>query len=113
MTDSLKKNERRSSERQVLQAPSVAASTNACCSSQQIDWRLIPLLSLLYLMAYLDRANIGNAKIEGMLDTLGMSEPQYNIALSIFFVTYIMFGMLLPFSQCGMLGNNTPARGSE
>ena len=43
-------------------------------------------------MAYLDRANIGNAKIEGMLDTLGMTEVQYNIALSIFFVTYIMFG---------------------
>lgn len=64
-------------------------------------------------MAYLDRANIGNAKIEGMLDTLGMSELQYNIALSIFFVTYIMFGMPPPFSRSKVLENNTPARGSE
>lgn len=30
---------------------------------RKIDWRLVPMLSLLYLFAYLDRANIGNAKI--------------------------------------------------
>jgi len=36
-------------------------------------------------MAHIDRANIGNAKIEGMLDDLGMTGIQYNIALSLFF----------------------------
>jgi hypothetical protein len=40
---------------------------------------------LLYLMAHIDRANIGNAKIEGMVEDLGMSGIQYNIALSLFF----------------------------
>lgn len=43
-------------------------------------------------MAYLDRANIGNAKIEGMNEELGLSDIQYNFVLSIFFVTYIIFG---------------------
>lgn len=43
-------------------------------------------------MAYLDRANIGNAKIEGMLDSLDMNGVQYNIAVSIFFIPYILFG---------------------
>ncbi|CAG9981049.1 unnamed protein product [Clonostachys byssicola] len=58
---------------------------------RQIDWRLIPFLSVLYLLGYLDRANIANAKIEGMLDDLGMDAVQYNIAVSTFFITYIIF----------------------
>ncbi|KAL1408341.1 hypothetical protein Q8F55_005149 [Vanrija albida] len=58
---------------------------------RKIDWRLVPMLSLLYLFAYLDRANIGNAKIEGMPKYLHLSDQQYNIVLSIFFVPYIIF----------------------
>lgn len=41
------------------------------------------MLSLLYLMAHIDRANIGNAKIEGMIEDLGMSGVQYNVVLAI------------------------------
>ena len=47
---------------------------------RKIDIRLVPVLALLYLCAHIDRANIGNAKIEGMLDDLNMSGIQYNIA---------------------------------
>ena len=61
----------------------------------KIDWRLVPFLAVLYLMAYLDRANIANAKIEGMLEDLGMSGVQYNIAVSLFFIPYIIFGEYL------------------
>ena len=32
----------------------------------KLDWRLIPWLSLLYLLSFLDRTNIGNAKIQGV-----------------------------------------------
>jgi hypothetical protein len=41
------------------------------------------MLCLLYLMAHIDRANIGNAKIEGMIKDLGLTGVQYNIVLSI------------------------------
>lgn len=41
------------------------------------------MLALLYLMAHIDRANIGNAKIEGMVSDLNMTGVQYNIVLSI------------------------------
>lgn len=41
------------------------------------------MLALLYLICHIDRANIGNAKIEGMVDDLGMTGVQYNIVLSI------------------------------
>lgn len=44
---------------------------------------------------------IGNAKIEGMLTDLNMSGTQYNVALGIFFVTYVLFGR--PSSNCPLL----------
>ncbi|KAH6658015.1 major facilitator superfamily domain-containing protein [Truncatella angustata] len=58
---------------------------------RKVDVRLVPMLSVLYLISQLDRANIGNAKIEGMDKDLGLSGVQYNIALSLFFVPYILF----------------------
>lgn len=58
----------------------------------QIDVRLIPIMGILYLLAHIDRGNIGNAKIEGMDKDLGLVGNQYNIASTIFFVPYIIFG---------------------
>lgn len=52
----------------------------------QIDIRLTPMLALLYLISHLDRSNIGNTKIEGIDDDLGISGIQWNIVLSLFFV---------------------------
>ncbi|KAF3052043.1 hypothetical protein E8E11_003033 [Didymella keratinophila] len=44
---------------------------------RKMDWHLIPMLALLYLLSFLDRGNIGNAKIEGLQETLGMTGAQY------------------------------------
>ena len=44
----------------------------------KMDLHLIPMLALLYLLSFLDRGNIGNARIEGLVDTLHMTGPQYN-----------------------------------
>ncbi|KAL0254687.1 hypothetical protein SLS55_009209 [Diplodia seriata] len=46
------------------------------------------ILSFLYLISFLDRTNIGNAKIDGLQDDLGMTNGQYNASLSIFFISY-------------------------
>jgi hypothetical protein len=46
---------------------------------RKVDLRLVPVLAVLYLFSHIDRANIGNAKIEGMMEDLGMSGLQYNI----------------------------------
>lgn len=56
---------------------------------RKMDWHLIPMLALLYLLSFLDRGNIGNAKIEGLVETLGMSGAQYNWCLTVFFFTYV------------------------
>lgn len=58
----------------------------------QIDLRLLPPLGLLYCINFLDRVNIGNAKIEGMDKDLGLTGVQYNVALCIFFISYILLG---------------------
>lgn len=60
---------------------------------RKIDLRLIPSMALLYLISQIDRGNLANAKIEGMDTDLGLTGNQYNIASTIFFVPYIIFGM--------------------
>jgi hypothetical protein len=55
---------------------------------RKMDIRLIPMLSILYLLAFLDRGNIGNAKIEGLVDDLHMTGPQYNWTCMIFLVVH-------------------------
>jgi sugar phosphate permease len=52
---------------------------------------LFTQLCLLYLLAFLDRTNIGNAKIAGMTKDLGLSTSSYNATLTIFFVSYAVF----------------------
>lgn len=56
---------------------------------RKIDWRLIPFLALLYLLSFLDRTNIGNARLDTLEADLGMSGLQYNHALAIFFPFYV------------------------
>ena len=58
--------------------------------TRKCDLYVVPPLFVLFLLAFLDRTNIGNAKIQGLEDGLHLSGPQYNIALFIFFVPYIL-----------------------
>ncbi|KAG0266051.1 hypothetical protein BGZ95_003117 [Linnemannia exigua] len=57
---------------------------------RKIDWHLLPLLSLMYLFSFLDRVNIGNAKVAGLEKDLNLSPSEYSWALSIFFIGYII-----------------------
>ncbi|KAG8525277.1 uncharacterized protein KY384_008921 [Bacidia gigantensis] len=57
----------------------------------KLDLRLIPWLALLYLISFLDRTNIGNARLDGLEKALHITGGQYNATLSIFFVSYALF----------------------
>ncbi|KAK5093878.1 hypothetical protein LTR70_004403 [Exophiala xenobiotica] len=57
---------------------------------RKIDRHIVPFLALLYLLSYLDRTNIGNARLGGLEKDLGMSGLDYNIALAVFFPTYVL-----------------------
>jgi hypothetical protein len=51
-----------------------------------------PQLCILYLLAFLDRTNIGNAKVDGLQKSLhNMSTGRYNAALTMFFISYSIF----------------------
>ncbi|KAM0548786.1 hypothetical protein ACHAPJ_009782 [Fusarium lateritium] len=57
---------------------------------RKVDWRLLPMLTLLYVLSFLDRSNIGNAKVAGMNADLKLTGSQYNVALTVFFIPYAL-----------------------
>ena len=56
----------------------------------RVTWRLIPLLFICYVAAYLDRVNVGFAKLQ-MLNDLKFSEAIYGLGAGIFFIGYFVF----------------------
>ncbi|KAE8163308.1 major facilitator superfamily domain-containing protein [Aspergillus tamarii] len=58
---------------------------------RKIDLTLLPTIWIMYLLSYLDRTNIGNAKISGMEVDLNLTSNQYSIALVVFFIGYVIF----------------------
>lgn len=46
---------------------------------RKIDWRILPLLILLYTLTFLDRVNIGNARLWNLERDLNMTGNQYNL----------------------------------
>ncbi|PFH50245.1 hypothetical protein AMATHDRAFT_4153 [Amanita thiersii Skay4041] len=58
---------------------------------RKIDIALIPWLSFLYLLSFLDRTSIGNAKLYHLTQDLHMTDKQYLLTLTIFFFSYAIF----------------------
>ena len=77
---------------------------------RKLDWNIIPIVMLLYLFSFLDRqvihwferdenplrklmmrrVNVGNARLYGMEEDLGLVGNQYQTAVSLLFVTYLL-----------------------
>ncbi len=56
----------------------------------KVTWRLLPFLLLCYVVAYLDRVNVGFAKLQMSAD-LGFSDAVYGLGAGIFFIGYFLF----------------------
>ncbi|KAH6842032.1 major facilitator superfamily domain-containing protein [Alternaria alternata] len=57
----------------------------------RVDWRLIPALGAMYGISLMDRKNVSNAAIAGMLSDLRMSRGYgYNLVNLCFFITYVL-----------------------
>lgn len=54
------------------------------------SWRLLPLLFLLYIVAYLDRINVSFAALT-MNQDLGLDQTAYGLGAGIFFLGYVLF----------------------
>lgn len=57
---------------------------------RKIDLQLLPILFLMLIAAFLDRINIGNARLFGLESDLKLKGDQFNIALFVFFIPYIL-----------------------
>jgi hypothetical protein len=58
--------DRKKTMHKVNKCPSSRSNFRLTTISQQVDVRLIPMLAALYLIAHLDRSNIGNTKVSGI-----------------------------------------------
>jgi sugar phosphate permease len=56
------------------------------------EWRILPLLFALWLLAWVDRANVAFAKLQ-MLPDLGFSETAYGFGAGLFFLGYVVMGV--------------------
>lgn len=57
---------------------------------RKIDLHVIPIVVLFYFLSFLDRTNIGNARLDGLTIDLNLSDYQYRIALTILYIPYIL-----------------------
>ncbi|KAK6434362.1 hypothetical protein LTR95_009450 [Oleoguttula sp. CCFEE 5521] len=58
---------------------------------RKLDTHLVLFVALLYLLSFLDRSNIGNAKVAGLSKDLDLSDSQYSWLLTAFYISYILF----------------------
>ncbi|CAG2156760.1 MFS transporter [Cupriavidus numazuensis] len=70
--------------------PGVGDAAFEDATYRKVSWRLVPFLLLCYVVAYLDRVNVGFAKLQ-MLSDLKFSETIYGLGAGIFFIGYFLF----------------------
>jgi len=86
---------------QVSSQDEIALASDKALIRKQ-DLRIIPLCAGIYLLCYLDRSNIGNAKVlnadtgNDLLTETRMTEREYTIALMVFLIAY---GLVSPRSS--------------
>lgn len=71
-------------------AVNASADDSRAAVYKKAAWRLIPLLCLCLVAAYLDRVNVGFAKLQ-MMDDLSFSNTVYGVGAGIFFLGYVLF----------------------
>lgn len=73
------------------QSPPAAAGPDAAQRLfRRLDWRMLPLLMVCYMVAYIDRVNLGYAQLQ-MKQTLPFGDEVYGLGAGIFFIGYFLF----------------------
>ncbi|KAF8997145.1 MFS general substrate transporter [Hymenopellis radicata] len=76
-------------------AQSLRMANDGRCVDPKKVWRkmdicIVPFTAFLYLLTFLDRTNIGNARVAGLQEDLGLTNYQYTVALTVTNVPYIL-----------------------
>ncbi len=72
-----------------LQVPTALGPTALGRAYRKVFWRIVPFLMVCYTISYLDRVNIGFAKLQ-MAHAIGVSETVYGAGAGVFFLTYFL-----------------------
>jgi len=70
-------------------APSESTAVDVPALRRKVAWRILPLVIVLYIIAYLDRANVAFAKLR-MGKALGFSEEVFGFGIGVFFIGYLI-----------------------
>ena len=70
--------------------PSTASNRTGDALYRKIAWRIMPIVVIAYIVAYIDRVNVSFAKLQ-MLGDLKFSESAYGVGAGIFFLGYFAF----------------------
>ncbi|KAF8200246.1 major facilitator superfamily domain-containing protein [Pholiota molesta] len=57
---------------------------------RKLDLTILPIMTMFYFLSFLDRSNIGNARIAGLQKGLHLTDYQYQVAVTVTFVPYIL-----------------------
>ncbi|MDR3468596.1 MAG: MFS transporter [Xanthobacteraceae bacterium] len=74
----------------VTRVSKAGAATDLDRIYRKIAWRLLPFLFICYVVNYIDRANIGFAKLQFTKD-IGISEAAYGLGAGLFYIGYVLF----------------------
>jgi D-galactonate transporter len=69
---------------------SAESSVDAAAVYRKVTWRFVPFLMICYIVAYLDRVNVGFAKLQ-MLSDLKFSDTVFGLGAGVFFLGYFLF----------------------
>ena len=68
-----------------------SSAVNERALIRKLDYKLLPALTFLYLLSFLDRSNVRNARVDGLATDLHMSGDEYLTGLILFFIGYVIF----------------------
>ncbi|KAG8414142.1 hypothetical protein J3458_011791 [Metarhizium acridum] len=75
--------------------PGATEEINEKLLLRKIDAKLLPAVGILYLLSFLDRSNVGNARIEGLLNDINATGNEYLTGLTVYFIGYIPCNIIL------------------
>ncbi|KAK3115965.1 hypothetical protein LTR53_004192 [Teratosphaeriaceae sp. CCFEE 6253] len=58
--------------------------------TRKLDFHILPWIFILWLLAFIDRSNIGNAKLDGLVKDLHLTGEKFNVVLAVFYILYVL-----------------------